>query len=108
MAFGQPYGANIQPLFSETAGKRLRGAGPAAVGIRIKGQIDGSRTITQLLKLAPIEMDSQGAGDMVKARLPNYGVIEKAFHQDDFRTVPDLLPAIQASLGAWQKPMGRR
>jgi hypothetical protein len=36
----------IVPLFSETAGKRLRGAWPAAVGISIKGQADSSRTIT--------------------------------------------------------------
>jgi hypothetical protein len=48
----------------------------AAVGVGIKGQIHGSRTVAQLPKLSRIEMGSQRTGDVVKTGLPKYGVIE--------------------------------
>ena len=53
---------------------RCQGVGgelPAAVGIGIEGQIDGSPAVAQLLKLARIEMGSQRAGDVMKTGCHN-------------------------------------
>src|ERR1700680_3017721 len=78
------------------------------VWVGIKGQIDGSRTVAHLPVLAPVEMISHRAGDVVKAGLPQHGVVEQTLDENHFRTMPDLLPAIQATLGAWQKSVRRR
>jgi hypothetical protein len=50
----------------------------AAIAVRIKGQMDGSGSVAELPELARIEMGSQRAGDVVKAGLPQYGVVEQA------------------------------
>jgi hypothetical protein len=43
----------------------------AAVAVSIKGQIDGSGSVADLLKLAGIEMGSQRAGQVAKPGLPS-------------------------------------
>ncbi len=70
MAVREQYDANVQTLFSEAAGQRLRGALTAAVRIGIEGQVDGARTVTQLPKLPAVEVRSHRAGDVAKPRLP--------------------------------------
>jgi len=80
----------------------------AAVAVRIKGQIDGSGTVTELPKLARIEMSSQRAGDVVKAGLPQRSVVEQALDQNHCRMGLGLLPGVQAALGARQKAVRRR
>ena len=64
----------------------------AAVAVGIKGQIDGPGTITELPKLAGIEMGSQRAGYVVKTRLSKHGVVEKALNENHFRIGVDLRP----------------
>ena len=44
----------------------------------------------------------------MKAGLPQDGVVEQTLDENHLRTMPDLLPAIQAPLGAWQKSVRRR
>ena len=41
----------------------------------------------------------------MKARLPQYGIVEEAFYQNHLGVMPDLLPYVQAALGAGQKAM---
>ena len=77
----------------------------ALVGIDIEGEIDGARAITQLAELVCVEMCSQRTGDVVKARLPQYGIVEQALDKNHLGAVPDLLPCIQAALGAGQEAM---
>ena len=64
----------------------------AAVGVGIKGQIDGSRGVAELPKLARIEMGSQRAGDVLKTGLPQHGIVEQPLDENHFRVLPDLLP----------------
>jgi hypothetical protein len=52
------------------AGERLRRLLATAVGVSIKGQIDGSWTIAQLPILVSIETIALRAGDVVKTGLP--------------------------------------
>ena len=78
----------------------------ALVGINIEGEIDGARSLAQLVELLRVEMSAQRTGDVVKARLPQYEIVEQALDKNHLRAVPNLLPCIQAALGAGQKPMG--
>ena len=96
------------PCSREPAGKRLRRLLAAAVAVGIKGQIDGSGTVAELPELARIEMSSHRAGDVVKTGLPQHGVVEQTLDENHFRISPDLLPCIQAALGARQEAMRRR
>ena len=100
--------ANVYALLAEPAGKRLRRLLAAAVGVGIKGQIDGSRAVAELSKLVRIEMVSHRAGDVVKAGLPQHGVVEQTLDENHFRILPDLLPCIQAALCARQETVRRR
>jgi hypothetical protein len=50
-----------------------------------------------------VEMISHGAGDVVKAGLQQDGVVERTLDQNHLRTLPDLLPRVQATLGARQE-----
>ena len=50
-----------------------------------------------------IEMIAHRAGDVVKTGLPQDGVVEQTLDENHLRTMPDLLPRIQAALGARQK-----
>src|ERR1700694_412876 len=76
VAIGQRDSANVHSLLSEPAGKRVRRLLATAVCIGIKGQIDSSRTVAQLPMLAPVEVISHRAGDVVKAGLPQDSVVE--------------------------------
>src|ERR1700693_2919821 len=80
----------------------------AAVGIGIEAEINGARAVAQLLKLTGVEMGSQRTGDLVKAGLPQHGVVEQTLHQNHSRVSPDLSPRIQAAFGAWQEAVRRR
>ena len=42
----------------------------ALVGIHIEGEIDGARTISQLMELIGVEVCSQRTGHVLEARLP--------------------------------------
>ena len=106
VAIGQRDAASGDASLPETPCEALRGLLAAAVGVGIKGQIDGSRTVAQLPKLARIEMGSQRAGDVVKAGLPQHGVVEQALDQNHRGKLADWLPCVQATLGARQKSMG--
>jgi hypothetical protein len=44
--------------------------------VGVKGQIDGSRAVTQLPNLACIEMIPHRAGEVAKTGLPQNGVVE--------------------------------
>jgi hypothetical protein len=70
------------------------------VAVGIKGEIDGSHAVAELSKLVCIEMVSYRAGDVVKAGLPQHGLVEQAFDENDFRILPYLLPSIQAAFCA--------
>src|ERR1700691_384166 len=50
-------------------------------------------------------MSAQRTGDVVKARLPQYGIVEEALDKNHLGEMPDLLPCIQAALGTGQEPM---
>ena len=86
-------------------GQLFGGLLAALVGIDIESEIDGARTFAQLAELVRVEMGSQRTGDVVKARLPQYGIVEEALDQNHLGAMPDLLPCIQAALGAGQKAM---
>ena len=70
MAIGQRYSPHMDASLPQPAGEQLRGFLAAAVGIGIKGYVDDSRTITELVELARIEMGTHGAGDVTKTGLP--------------------------------------
>ena len=44
----------------------------------------------------------------MKPGLPQYGVVEQAFDQDDFRIASSLCPSIEAALGCGQEAVRRR
>src|SRR5260370_13208003 len=48
-------------------------------------------------------MISNGAGDVVKTGLPQYGIVEQALDKNHLRISPDLLPGVQATLGTRQE-----
>ena len=109
MAVGQQTTVRtFMPCSREPVGERLRRLLAAAVGVGIKGQIDGSRTVAELPKLARVEMSSQRAGDVVKTGLPQDGVVEQTLDENHLRILPDLLPSVQATLGARQEAVRRR
>ena len=51
-------------------------------------------------------MCAQRAGDVVKTRLPQHGIVEQPLDKNHLGALPDLLPCIQAALGARQEAMG--
>jgi hypothetical protein len=84
----------------------VRGLLAAAVSIDIEGEINSARTIAQLLKLVSVEMRAQRAGDMAKTCLPQHGIVEQSLDQNHLGAVLNLLPSIQATLGAGEESMG--
>src|SRR5580658_8875686 len=95
-------------MLSEPAGKRLRRLLTTAIRVVVKGNIDSSRGVAELPKLARIEMGSQRAGDVLKSGLPHRGIVEQPFDQYHFRIGLDSLPQVQAALSAWQKTVSWR
>src|SRR5215472_7223310 len=108
MAVGQRYRANKDAPFPETLRETLRRLLAAAVGVGIKGQIHGSRTVAQLPELTCIEMGSQRTGDVLKPGLPQQGIVEQALDEDDFGMRSGLRPAVQAAFRSGQKAVRRR
>lgn len=100
MAIGQEDAASGDALRPETMCKQLRGLLAATVGIDIEGEIDRARAVTQLLKLASVEMRAQRAGDVAKAGLPQHGIVEQSFNKNHLGALLNLLPGIQATLQA--------
>src|SRR5580693_7861332 len=92
VALGQRDSASVHALLSEPVGKRLRRLLTTAIRVVVEGQIDGSRGIAELPKLARIEMGSQRARNVLKSGLPHRGIVEQPFDKDDFRIGLDLLP----------------
>ena len=70
MAIGQEHAASGDALGAETTCESLRGLLATAVSIDVEGEIDGARTVAQLLKLAGVQMRTERAGDVAKTRLP--------------------------------------
>ena len=85
MTIGQRHSAHVYALLAESADKRLSHLLTAAVPVGIKRQVDGLRTITELAKLARIEIGTQRRGDVVKSGLPQCGVVEQALDQNHLR-----------------------
>ena len=91
---------------AKTMGQLLCGLLSALVLIDIEGEIDGALAITQLAELVVVQMGAQRAGHVLKAGLPQRGIVEQSFDQDDLGQMPHLLPCIQAALAAGQEAMG--
>lgn len=108
MAIGQPDAESGYALRPQPVRQGLRGQLSAPIVVGVQGQIDGSPAVAELAELACVEMVSHRAGNVLKAGLPQHGVIEQALDENQFRAPPDLLPRIQSALGAWQKTVGRR
>ena len=106
MASGQKDAASGEALRPETKCELLRGLLAAAVGIDIEGEIDGARSVAQLLKLASVQMRAQRAGDVAKTRLPQHGIVKQSFNKNHLGVLLNLLPGIQATLGAGEESMG--
>ena len=64
MAIRQRDAEGRYALSSKPVRQRLRGTLSAAVGVGIKGQVDGSHTIAQLTKLVCVELSSHRAGNV--------------------------------------------
>jgi hypothetical protein len=64
--------------------------------------------LAELRKLPFIQMGSHGAGGIGKARLPEHGQVEQAFHQNHGRERADRFPGEQAAPGAGQQAVWRR
>ena|SRR6516162_8061701 len=94
-------------MFSKPVREHLRGTLPAAVGIGVKHQVDGPHTKAQLTKLVCVELSSHRAGNVMKTRLPQDGIVEQTFDEDHLRALLDLLPRVQAALGARQETVRR-
>ena len=92
VALGQGDSASVDALLSEPAGKRLRRLLTTTIRVVVKCNIDSSRGVAELPKLARIEMGSQRTGDVLKSSLPHRGIVEKPFDEDHFRIGLDLLP----------------
>ena len=107
MAIGQEDAASDDALRPETMCELLRSLLAAAVGVDIEGEIDRARVVAQLLKLAGVEMRAQRAGDVAKTGLPQHGIVEQPLDENDLGALLNLLPGIQAALGAGEESMGK-
>jgi hypothetical protein len=43
---------------------------------------------------------------VAKPCLPQHGIVEQSLHENDFGRLPNLLPGIEATLGAGEEAMG--
>src|SRR5580704_11360104 len=94
LPFRQRYTSRGYTLRPETTRYLLRRRLAASIRVGIEGQIDRSRAITNLEKLACIQMIPQRASDVMEACLPQHCVVEQSFHKNDLRGAPDLLPRV--------------
>ena len=107
VAIGQEDAASDDALRPETMCELLRSLLAAAVGVDIEGEIDRARVVAQLLKLAGVQVRAQGAGDMAKTGLPQHDIVEQPLDENDLGALLNLLPGIQAALGAGEESMGK-
>ena len=78
----------------------------ATVRVDIEGEINGARTVTQLLKLVSVEIRAQRAGGVAKTCLPQDREIEQTFDQNHCGKLANRFPGEQATLGAGEESMG--
>src|SRR5439155_8211106 len=105
VAIRQEHAASGDALRAETTCESLRGLLATAVSIDIEGEIDGARTIAQLLKLAGVQMRTQRAGDVAKTGLPQHGIVEQSLDENHLWALLNLFPGIQATLRAGEESM---
>ena len=105
MAIRQEHAASADALRPETKCQLLRGVLATAVGICIEGEINGTRTVAQLLKLARVQMRAERAGDVAKTGLPQHGIVEQSLDENNFGAMLNLIPGIQATFGAVKESM---
>ncbi len=77
-----------------------------AVGVDIEGEINGARTVAQLLKLVSVEMGAQRTGGVAKTGVLQHCEIEQTFHQNRRRKLANRFPGEQAALRAGEESMG--
>jgi len=106
VALGQEHAASDDALHVQTLCELLRGLLSAAVGVDIEGEINGARTVAQLLKLVSVEVRAQRAGSVAKTCLPQHREIEQTFHQNHRAKLANRFPGEQAALGAGEESMG--
>ena len=92
MAIRQEDVASDDTLRAQTLCELLRGLLAAAVPVGIEGEINGARTVAQLLKLVSVEMRAQRAGDMAKICLPQHSVVEQTFNQNHRGKIGEPIP----------------
>ena len=107
MAIGQKHAARGEALCPETKCKLLRSVLATAVGVCIEGEINDTRTVAQLLKLARVQMRAERAGDVAKTCLPQHRIIEQPLDENHLGAVLNLFPSIQTALGAVEQAMGK-
>ena len=105
MALWQKHAASGDALCAETLCKSLCGLLAAAVGIDIEGEINSARAVAQLSKLASVQMSAQRASEVAKTRLPQHGIVEQPLDKNHLGALLNLLPGIQATLGAGEESM---
>ena len=106
MALGQEHAASGDALRAQTLCELLRGLLSTAVGVDIEGEINGARTVAQLLKLVSVEMGAQRTGDVAKTGVPQHREIEQTFHQNHRRKLANRFPGEQAALRSGEESMG--
>jgi hypothetical protein len=106
VTIGQENAASGDALRPQTMCELLRGLLAAVVGVDIEGEINGARTIAQLLKLVSVEMRAQRTGGMAKTCVPQHREIEQTFDQNHCGKLANRFPGEQAALGAGEESMG--
>ena len=105
VAIGQGDNSNRNVCTSELRGQTPGSLATAAVAVSIEGQPHSPMVAAQLLILWCIQMRAQRAGDVVKTCLPQCGIVEETFDQNDLRSGSDVVPSVKAALAAWQEPV---
>jgi len=97
--------ASGDTMRAKAMGQLLGSLLAALVLIDVEGEIDRALAFAQLVELVRVEMGSQRTGHVVKACLAQHRVIEQPLDKNHIGAVPDLLPCIQAPLGAGEESM---
>src|ERR1019366_1957298 len=80
-----------------------------AVGIVALGQGDQASRHASFPKTFGEAQRCLRAAAVVKAGLPQYGIVEQSLDENHLRILPDLVPCVQSAFSARQKPVrGRR
>src|SRR5664279_377243 len=106
--FGQFHRERLASLCPQTLRDLSGSVLPTAVTVGIKGQIHNPcDAVAQLVNLRRIQVDPHRTGDVGKARLPQHSQIEQSLDQNDLRTRPYFLPAVEPSFASGQKLVWR-